>query len=382
QHRFGAGGQPAKLRNILIIVQESLGARFIGALGGLPLSPYLDTMADQGIWFERLYATGIRSARGLEAIVVGFPPSPARSVLKLSGSQTGFYTMAETLRPLGYRNYFIYGGEAHFDNMQGFFLNNGFDEAIDINDYDEWIFKGTWGVSDEDLLEKTHQVLKNSEQPVFAVAFTSSFHSPFEFPDGRIELYEEPKQSKHNAVKYADYAVGQFIEKARQSDYWQDTLVLIVADHDERPRGYDLVPVSSYHIPGVILGADVTPRKVSRITSQIDLIPTLLGLAGISGIAPFPGENVLAAPADSQGRAVMQYGDNHAYMRGDQVVIHRPDLPAAQFGYDRQSDLLEPVLLSPEMADRALAWALLPGLLYREKLYGVYRQESLPVAEK
>lgn len=375
-HRFGHGETVRPLKNILIIVEESLGARFVGALGGMPLTPYLDGMAETGIWLERLYATGIRSARGLEAIVAGFPPSSARSVLKLSGSQGDFYTMAESLRPLGYRNYFIYGGEANFDNMQGFFLNNGFDVAIDVNDYEEWIFKGTWGVSDEDLFKKTHRVLTQSSEPVFAVAFTSSFHSPYEFPDGRIELYDQPRQSKHNAVKYADFALGQFIDRARHADYYANTLILIVADHDERPRGFDLVPVSSYHIPGVILGGGVSPRRISRIASQIDLAPTLFDLAGISGIAPLPGQSVVAAAENSPGRALMQYGDNHAYLRGQDIVIHCPEQPAAQFVYNEATDQLKPVPLMPELAERALAWALIPGLMYREKLYRPYRVET------
>lgn len=368
-HRFGAGDTPDQPKHILIIVEESLGARFVGALGGLPLTPNLDTLSNKGIWFEHLYATGIRSARGLEAVITGFPPSPARSVLKLPLSQTGFYTLANNLRPLGYRSRFIYGGEAHFDNMQGFFLNNGFDFAIDIDDYDEWEFKGTWGVSDEDLFNRTHKELSYATGPVFAVAFTSSFHSPFEFPDGKIELYNEPKATKYNAVKYADYALGQFLAKAESSEYWDDTIVLIVADHDERPRGFNLVPVSSFHIPGVILGGGIEPQKISRVVSQIDLAPTLLSLAGISGTTPLLSENVLDQRADEPGRALMQYGDNHAYMKGNTVIIHRPDLPTAQFLYHPTEDRLEPQDVNPELARTAQAWALMPGVLYKNGLY-------------
>jgi phosphoglycerol transferase MdoB-like AlkP superfamily enzyme len=368
-HRFHSPTIADQPKNIVLIVEESLGARFVGELGGMPLTPRLDELADEGIWFNRLYATGIRSARGLEAVLTGFPPSPARSVLKLSGAQSDFYTLAQTLKPEGYRSYFVYGGEAHFDNMQGFFLNNGFDEAIDEDDYDSWQFKGTWGVSDEDLFNKTHEVLVQAQQQVLVVAFTSSFHSPFEFPEGKIDLYEEPQATKFNAVKYADYALGEFIDRARDAAYWENTLFLIVADHDERPRGYDLVPISSYHIPGVIIGGSIEPRQVDRLASQIDLLPTLLSLAGISGVAPFLGENVLAAGLRDEGRAVMQYGDNHAYMRGNSVVIHQPDKVPQQFEYDSARDRLHPVELEENLARTALGWALVPGLLYRARTY-------------
>lgn len=379
------GSEPtSKPKNLVIIIEESLGARFVGSLGGLPLTPRLDELADQGIWFENLYATGIRSARGLEAILTGFPPSPARSVLKLPGAQSGFYTIARSLKPKGYRSYFIYGGQAHFDNMQGFLLNNGFDEAIDENDYESWQFKGTWGVSDEDLFDKTHEVLNAATGPSLIVAFSSSFHSPYEFPKGKIEPYEQPQASKHNAVQYADYALGQFVGKAQASDYWDDTLLLIVADHDERPRGFDLVPISSYHIPGVILGGGVEPQRIKRVSSQIDLLPTLFALAGIDGIAPTLGEDILSASA-REGRAIMQYGDNHAYMRGSRVVIHQPGLDPRQFHYDRDVDVLEPVELDESLRRKALAWALVPNLLYRERIYNNqvndFRLNSIQPAE-
>jgi len=365
-HKFGSGRMTDR-KNLVIILEESMGARFIGKLGGLPLSPEIDRLADEGIWFEKLYATGIRSARGIEAVVTGFPPSASRSVLKLGLAQQGFYTMAQTFSSLGYRNYFIYGGESHFDNMRGFLLNNGFDIAIDENDFEEWNYKGSWGVSDEDLFNKAHELFEKEEDPFFALVFSSSFHSPYDFPDNRIELYEPEKKTKFNGVKYADYAVGHFFRKAKQSNYWGNTIFLVVADHDERPRGSSLVPVGSYHIPGLILGAGIEPMVYRKVTSHIDLIPTLFSLMGVTGIAPYVGQDVLARPEDYPGRAIMQFGNNHAYMLGNQVVIHRPDQPALQFEY--RDKLLIPTELDTELSRDALAMALLPGLLYQNRWY-------------
>jgi len=366
-HQFGDNSKPSSPKNIVIIVEESLGARFVGSLGGLPLTPNLDAWSDKGLWLTNLYATGIRSARGLEAIVSGFPPSSSRSVLKLGKSQGNFYTMAHTLSGLGYRNYFVYGGEGHFDNMKGFFLSNGFDTAIDINDYDEFEFKGTWGVSDEDLFNRAHSIMLEEQSPFFTLIFTSSFHSPYEFPDGKIELVDEEKNTKHNGVKYADYALGQFLAKASQSKYWKDSIFLIVADHDERPRGRSLVPIESYHIPGLIIADGLTPRHFDKVTSHIDLLPTLLFLANVSGTAPFVGRNLLSIPPGHHGRAVMQFGKNHAYMEGENVVIHQPDRAAEQYLYTNKT--LIPTTLQQDLARKALIWASLPGVLYREKLY-------------
>ena len=366
-HQFGDSSKPGSLKNIVIIVEESLGARFVGSLGGVPLTPNLDAWSNKGLWLTNLYATGIRSARGLEAIVSGFPPSSSRSVLKLGKSQGNFYTIAHTLSEAGYRNYFVYGGEGHFDNMKGFFLSNGFDTAIDINDYDEFEFKGTWGVSDEDLFNRAHSIMLEEQPPFFTLIFTSSFHSPYEFPDGKIELVDEEKNTKHNGVKYADYALGQYLEKASQSKYWKDSIFLIVADHDERPRGRSLVPIESYHIPGLIIADGLTPRHFDKVASHIDLLPTLLFLANVSGTAPFVGHNLLSIPPDHHGRAIMQFGKNHAYMEGENVVIHQPDRAAEQYLYTNKT--LIPTTLQQDLARKALIWASLPGVLYREKLY-------------
>lgn len=365
-HAFGTPEEKPR-KNLVILLEESMGARFIGKLGGLPLSPAIDKLAEEGLWFTNLYATGIRSARGIEAVVTGFPPSASRSVLKLGLSQQGFYTMARTLKENGYRNYFIYGGESHFDNMKGFLLNNGFDVAIDERDYTDWKFKGSWGVSDEDLFDKAHGIFQAETEPFFALVFSSSFHSPFEFPDGRIELYDDEKKTKNNAVKYADYAVGYFFEMAKKSTYWNDTVFLIVADHDERPRGSSLVPVSSYHIPALILGAGIEPQIYTKVTSQIDLMPTLFPLLGIHGNAPYIGQDIFLRATDYPGRALMQFGNNHAYMVGDQVVIHRPEKDALQFVY-RDKELI-PTTLDEELSKDALAWALVPGLLYKNRWY-------------
>ena len=113
--------QPEKPLNIVIILQESLGSTFVESLGGHPVTPSLERLKSEGIWFENLYATGTRSVRGIEAVVAGFMPTPAQSVVKLSASQRNFATLGTVLQAQGYHTQFIYGGEAHFDNMRSFF---------------------------------------------------------------------------------------------------------------------------------------------------------------------------------------------------------------------------------------------------------------------
>lgn len=363
--------------NLVIILQESLGATFVESLGGVPVTPNLEELKSQGIWFTQLYATGTRSVRGIEAVVTGFPPTPADSTVKLDLSQKGFFTLADLLSRMGYTTEFIYGGETHFDNMQGFFMGNGFKQVFGQKDYKNPVFVGSWGASDEDLLNKTHEQLMAhhaSGKPFFTLAFSSSNHAPFEFPEGRIELYEQPKATDNNAVKYADYAIGEFFKKAQASPYWKDTVFLVVADHDIRVRGDSLVPVEHFHIPGLILGADIQPKVVDTITSQLDLPVTVLSLMGVNAETPMTGRD-MTTPHEN-GRAMMQYNQNFAWMEGtpesNQVVVLREGKAPAHAVYDTKSKRLQastPPAEAQELERRALANSLLPALLYQEQRY-------------
>ena len=361
--------------NLVIILEESLGATFVESLGGEhSVTPELEKLKDKGWWFEQLYATGTRSVRGIEATVSGFLPTPARSVVKLSLSQQNFFTIADLLNQKGYFTEFIYGGESHFDNMATFFIGNGFESVIDQDNYENPVFEGSWGVSDEDLFNKAHNRISEMHQkgqPYFSLVFTSSNHSPYEFPDGRIDLHLPEKQTDLNAVKYADYALGAFFDKAMQSDYWQDTLFLVIADHDLNVYGDALVPIERFQIPGLILGADIKPKQIKTVASQIDMAPTLLSLMCISAETPMIGRD-LSRPEEHQspGRALMQFADYFALMQGEKVTVLRPQKEALEGYYSPDVGQLK--IIGPankEDAHEALAHVLLPSWLYRQQRY-------------
>jgi phosphoglycerol transferase MdoB-like AlkP superfamily enzyme/membrane-associated PAP2 superfamily phosphatase len=356
--------------NLVIVLEESLGAEFVGRLGGLPLTPNLDRLAGQGLWFENLYATGTRSVRGIEAVVAGFPPTSAVSTVKLAKSQRDFFTLANFLRQQGYESTFFYGGESHFDNMRSFFMGNGFDRVVEQKDMPAGAFIGTWGASDGDLLDIAHRHF--SQQPAdkafFGLVFTSSNHAPFEFPDAPIELYEQPRSTVNNAVKYADHALGRFFDQARQSAYWDNTLFLVVADHNSRVYGPSVIPIERFHIPGLILGGAVkTPERITTVASQIDLAPTLISLMGLSGEHPLIGRD-LSDPAQRArpGRAIMQFDRTQAYMEGSDVAVLQADTAARLMRYEdgrlheRQGG--DPALIAKAQAHARFAqWAYQEG---------------------
>ncbi len=376
-HRQSANRDSARPLNVVIILEESLGAEFVGSLGGLPLTPEIDALRNDGIWFERLYATGVRSVRGIEAVVTGFPPTTSRSVVKLPRSQRDFFTLAELLEQQGYDTSFLYGGEPQFDNMARFFANNGFQSIIGRHDFTGEVFDAAWGVADEDLFRLAHErfAAQPPDRPFFSLVFTTSNHSPWDFPAGRIELYEEPAATRHNAVKYADYAVGEFIRNARRSEYWDNTVFLIIADHCSRVYGAELVPIERFRVPALILGGSIEPATITRVASQMDMIPTLLSLIGITATHPGVGiDQTRDDLGDFPGRAVMQYGGNQAYMEGDDVVILQRQQPVTQYVYRDQA--LVPAQINKGLAAQAEGFANWPWLAYRD---GSYR---LPPAEQ
>lgn len=357
--------------NLVIFLQESLGAEYVGHLGGLPLTPYFDVLSKEGMTFTNIYSTGTRSVRGIEAVVSGFPPTASRSIVKLSNSQNGFFTIADALKRNNYETSFVYGGMANFDNMAGFFNGNGFDNIVDETDYDESknTFKGVWGYSDEDLVVKANNLYKSyDDKPFFSLMFLTSNHDPFEFPDGRIKLYEQPKNTVNNAIKYADYAIGKFFEMAKKEKYYDNTIFIIVADHNTRTFGNNLVPINKFHIPAVILGPNIKPSIYSKLCSQIDLAPTLFDLMGLDIETPLPGRNLMQLPEEVLGRSIMQFHSINAFRSGNNVVILQPKGKTIQYELKNDTTFIEKPV-NKQLEEDALSHIVLASKMYNERSY-------------
>jgi len=172
------------------------------------------------------------------------------------------------------------------------------------------------------------------------------------------------------AVAYADYALGRFMAMARGSDYWDNTVFLVVSDHNSRVKGANLIPIERFHVPGVILGAGIEPRLVPGITSQIDLLPTLLSLIGVDSRHPAVGRD-LTRPEyyHGGGRAQMQYHDTQGWLVDGKVVIMQPRLPRKSFLYQPGGALRPDPDPDPELEREALAHALWPVIMIRDKAY-------------
>lgn len=358
-----------KRKNLVIFIQESMGYQFTGFLGNNTLTPNLDNLAKNYISFTNLYSNGTRSVRGLAALSSGTLPIHGVEVIKRNKTQQGYFTVANLLKPYGYKSSFIYGGEARFDNMKSWYLGNGFDEVIEQKDYENPTFSSTWGVSDEDLVikanEKFKTYAKNNENFV-SVMFSSSNHMPFELPDGKIEFEKNlPKASVENAIKYADFAIGKFFELAKKEDYYKDTVFVIVADHNVRVYGDQVVPIDMFQIPGVIVSQDAPQQSYSKLSSQADVLATALDLIGIDLSYPILGNSIFKD--NKKEINLMIFDEIYAYRKEDKVVILIPNMPPKTYIY-KDKKLLEEKSDSL-MEKEALALVYVLDDMYKNKSY-------------
>ncbi|MEE9446729.1 MAG: LTA synthase family protein, partial [Arenicellales bacterium] len=360
-----------KPKNLVIFIQESLGAQFVGALGGAQgITPNLDQLSEQGLWFNNLYSNGTRSIRGLAALTAGFLPVPGKGVIKRNKSQKDFFSVAQLLKPYGYESLFIYGGEKRFDNMASWFYGNGFDEIIDEEKFINPNFHGIWGVSDEDLVLRANQefVARHArQQPFVSVMFSTTNHTPFEFPEGRIELIDGvEKNSVENAIKFADYAIGDFIKQARKENYYKDTIFLIASDHNVRVYGDDLLPFNLFKIMGLILGENVPTQQVSRLTMQPDLLATALDLIGIEKLRyPILGHSIFQN--HQKDISLMKFHQMYGLRVGDDIAIIQPELEAVTMKI--QDGHLVNAPHQPELEQDALAFIIGTNALYQNQAY-------------
>lgn len=360
----------ARPKNLVIFLQESLGSQFVEVTGGEPgITPNFNHLSQEGVLFTNLFSNGTRSIRGIAGSVSGIFSVPGKGVIKRNKSQSNFFTIASLLKPFGYHSMFIYGGESRFDNMRGWFLGNGFDEIIDQSKFINPEFTGTWGVSDGDMVIRANEEFKKlseQQQPFVAVMFSTSNHSPFDFPAKKIELIKDvPEKSELNAIKYADYAIGLFIEQAKKEAYYNDTVFVIVADHNIRVRGSDMLPVKLYHIPGMILGGGIEAKKIDRLTTQPDVLATALDLTGQNLTYPILGRSVFSD--QKKDLSLMQFNDTYAFRIGDKVAVLRPEKEALTFIY--RDEKMLPAEHDKELETNALAFILTMNHLYEKHLF-------------
>jgi phosphoglycerol transferase MdoB-like AlkP superfamily enzyme len=320
----GDAGRP-KL-NVVLLLEESFGSEFWGSLGrnGATCTPEMDKLAlEEGMFFTNIYASGNRTVRGLEGVLSSFPPLPGDSIVKRDLSDN-VETIARVLKRDGYDTLFIYGGRGLFDGMRSFTTRNGFDRFIEQKHFEKPSFTTGWGVSDEDIFNRAVVELRDlakQEKPFFTTILSVSNHKPYTYPPGRIA--EDPKQKRReNAVKYSDFALGEFFRAAKKESFWTNTVFVVIADHGARVYGSLSIPIVSYEIPMVVLGPAVVkePVKIGQLGGSLDVSPTILGLIGRPYETLFFGSDILHRSPD-KARIFLNHNRDIGMMAGDEMVV-------------------------------------------------------------
>jgi phosphoglycerol transferase MdoB-like AlkP superfamily enzyme len=344
--------------NVVLITVESLSAEFLGAFGNTRgLTPNLDRLARDGMLFTRLYATGTRTVRGLEALSVALPPTPGQSVVRRPDNDH-LYTLGSALADHGYTPTFLYGGYGLFDNMNAYFAGNGY-RVIDRTDFpaDDKAFANVWGVADEYLFAQASQLLDRdsaSGKPSFVHIMTTSNHRPFTYPAGRIDI--PSPGGRDGAVKYTDWAIGNFIDQARSKPWFANTMFVIVADHCASSAGKTRLPLGRYHIPALVYApAILSPARVERLASQIDLAPTLLAMLGMAEDQRFLGRDILTMPAAEERTFIANYQEL-GYVRQGVLTVLAPRGQVAAYRIREDSDEALPIRPDPQLTAEAIAY--------------------------
>jgi phosphoglycerol transferase MdoB-like AlkP superfamily enzyme len=434
---FTAVERPAQPLDIVVVLGESFGSEFVGRLGGKrPCTPGLERWAERGLFLSNVVPTGNRTVRGLEGVLCSFVPLPGDSVWKRD-TAGGVASVAQVVHDQGYRTEFVYGGDGAFDHMQSFALQNGWDafhddSLVGTSSFPRDAFRTIWGVADETmfakLLERQRQA-RDDGTPLFATALTVSNHKPFLTPDNRSSrlrwdkirscgiigaglllasllgwrwfaphargvavgvlivawgaflVYSwtkaQPRGTRESAVRYADRALADYLDRAEAEGLLDHTVVLFVGDHGARVYGSEQIPAASYRVPALFVcpGEKYDGVTISRLCSQVDLAPTLLSLAGVDCAAPFFGRDLLQEPFDGPGRAFLIHNRDIGLLTDTTLtVLGLRKTVTCYRRSGRSSDVFQPVDCSGDTApnvERAAAVFECASRVYQAGRYRV-----------
>jgi phosphoglycerol transferase MdoB-like AlkP superfamily enzyme len=373
--------KPELKPNVIFICIESLSASYLNSLGGdLNVTPTLDSLSNKSLFFTNLYATGTRTVRGMEAITLSIPPTPGRSIVKRDKNQ-GLFTIGEVFKQKGYDSSFFYGGDGYFDNMNNYFASNGFNIVdrgrgflIDSNiktkrtniDDDEVTFENAWGVCDEDIYSK---VIKEADEaylnkkPFFNFVMTTSNHRPFTYPDGKIDI--PSGTGRDGGIKYTDYAIDNFLKQAKTKPWYNNTVFVIMADHCASSAGRWSLNIDKYRIPAMIFNIEnQSPQKIGKLSSQIDMFPTLFALFNWDYSSNLFGMDIMKMKKEDERAFIGNYR-NLGLLKDKQLMILSDQRVVNYFEWETDNDNLIPKDINTTLLEETISFYQVADYLYR-----------------
>ncbi len=336
-------------RNVVVVIMESFSARFCGATGATyGATPCFDALAQQGILFDRGLSVSTHTAQGVLATLCSLPNLPDHDNLmkQVEGNQP-ILTLPLLLRQLGFATLFLYNGLFSWDNKEGFFRSHGVERFIGRYDYVNPTFVDPdWGVSDHDVFNRACQefdALAQSGKPFLGLILTLSNHAPFNLP--KVHSLQPitdggEQNDRLNGLHYADWAVGEFMEQARHAPWFADTLFVFTGDHGFGvPPSLTPLSILHEHVPILFYGPEIlgnTGERRSHTMSQLDILPTILGIVGTDAAHQSFGRNVLRLRPGDPGHAYLKQSGAPVigYVEGDYLAAHALGQPPQLFRFN------------------------------------------------
>jgi phosphoglycerol transferase MdoB-like AlkP superfamily enzyme len=290
---------------------ESWSADRIGALGSNDgVSPEFDRLCRDGILFTKFYANGIRTNRGIPAILCSFASPPGRSIMKRYSADYPFESLAQVLNRFDYQSIFAYGGDVEFDNIRGFLKSLGYNEFYSEDNFSSEQILGKWGIPDHLLFNRMVTEIDSFKRPFNLTILGLSFHEPYLIPDNRFTFYGDtiPDADRLNCFYYTDWALGNFIDSIRNLPISDSTIFVITADHCPHQSTASPIDPVNFHIPLLIHAPGLNGEGdyiVDKTGSQVDIIPTLINYMGLNADYIGWGRNLIDLEETDPGYAVL-----------------------------------------------------------------------------
>jgi phosphoglycerol transferase MdoB-like AlkP superfamily enzyme len=331
--------------NVIVIALESFTSSIIEPLGGLPgVTPRFNKLVKEGILFDHFYCSGDRTDKGIVAILNGYPSQPLTSIIKEPKKTKSLPYLNKVFKQQGYRTEFTYGYNINYANFNSYLIHAEFDHVTHSADFPQELNTSKWGVHDEFVFDKFFDETQAVSSPFFKVMMTQSSHEPFEVPmETVIEGNDEINQFLNSAY-YTDKELGEFIDKAKQTSWWKNTLVVITADHGHPyPNNPGVSNPTKFRVPMLWIGGALNVRDtvIHAVSAQTDIPNTILAQFHWNASEFKFGQNILGNAYNPF--AVFVFNNGFGMVRQDRLFVYDNVSNAViqQSGDFKEKDLLE-----------------------------------------
>ncbi len=319
---FFVDSAAAKPINVIYIIWESFTEKATHLKkDGIEITPNFNQQKKEGIYYSNIYASGDRTDKGIVAILSSFPAQPTTSIVKTPSKVAKLPMLSKTFNEQNYYTSFYYGGELEFANIKAYLVNGNFKHFVSVDDFSEKDRNSKWGAHDGVVMQKLLNGLNSQPQPFFTTWLTLSSHEPFETPVPTAIKGNSDEDKFLNSLHYSDQVLNDFISEAKKQNWWQNTLVVVMADHGH-PMPATGKKIDNFKMPVLFLGGALTTQNIinSAVGSQTDITPTVLTQLNLNAADYKWGKN-LANP-NTKAWAYFSFINGFGYVEDQNYFIY------------------------------------------------------------